>query len=233
MRSLSRQLLAMSLLTAAAAPAIADTTGIHVNGSGEIRAVPDMARVSLQVRREGEDAAALKSQLDEVTAHVLEMTRDMGIDKRLVTAAAVNIHPRYRPRDGETELDGLIATRSIEIVLEDLADVSPLINGALARGVNGVGGIQLDLSNRASLEQNALDLAVDDARDEAARVARRFSVALGAVIDVSVDQHDVRPVMMEAATARAADGGADFSAGELTIQRRIRATFEIGGSADQ
>jgi uncharacterized protein YggE len=212
-------------------PAAAEPTGIHVTGSGEVRAIPDMARVNLEVRREGEDASALKARLDEVTAGVIEMAGSMGIEKRDITAAAVSIRPRYRPSDGGTEADGLIASRLIVLVLRDLGNVGDLINGALQRGVNGIGGIELDLSNRSELERDALDLAIDDARDEALRVARRFGVTLGQVIDVSIDQHMVRPLMMEAMAARAADSGADFSPGEIRIQRNVQSTFALGTAA--
>jgi uncharacterized protein YggE len=221
----------LTLTSLVAAAAGAETSGIHVSGKGEIRTVPDMARVNLETRREGTDAAALKTELDDVTRAVLRLTREMGIEARLVTAAAVSIRPRYRHRNGETELDGLTATRTVEVILEDLGDVTRLINGALERGVNGVGGIQLDLSNRDELERQALDLAVDDARDEAQRVARRFGVALGPVLDVYVDRHEVRPVMMEAMAMKAADSAPDFSPGEITVQRNIQATFGVGEPA--
>ena len=86
-------------------------------------------------------------------------------------------------------------------------------------------------SNRSELEREALDLAIDDAKDEARRVARRFGVSLGELIDVSVDAHQVRPLMMEAMTARAADSGSDFSPGEISIQRSVRSTFALARSA--
>ncbi len=211
--------------------AAAEIMGIHVAGSGEVRAVPNMARLSLEVRREGEDAAGMKAQLDEVTTAVLELAREMGIKKRDVTAAAISIRPRYQPSDKGAQADGLIASRSIQLVLWDLDDIGALINGALKRGVNGIANIQLDLSNRSELERQALDLAIDDAKDEARRVARRFGVGLGEVIDVSVDAHQVRPLMMEAMTARAADSGSDFSPGEISVQRSVRSTFALGPSA--
>lgn len=207
--------------------ATADLQGLHVTGSGEVRAVPDMARVNLEVRREGEDASVLKAQLDEVSSEVLELARNMGIDRRDVTAAAISIRPRYRPSDQGAQVEGLTATRSIQLVLKNLADIGEVINGALERGVNGIAGIQLDLSNRSELERKALDLAIDDAKDEALRAARRFGVALGELIDASIDQHQVRPLMMEAMTARTADSGSDFSPGEISIRRSVRSTFAL------
>ena len=69
---------------------------------------------------------------------------------------------------------------------------------------------------------------LDDRRtDEALRAARRFGVALGELIDASIDPHQVRPLMMEAMTARTADSGSDFSPGEISIRRSVRSTFAL------
>ena len=54
--------------------------GIHVTGVGEVQVVPDLARISLEVRREGVDAAALKTELDTVTRAVLALTRELDVD---------------------------------------------------------------------------------------------------------------------------------------------------------
>lgn len=198
--------------------------GIHVSGVGEVRVVPDMARVTLEVRREGEDAAALKRELDAATEAVLSLTRDLDIAERDVTAAAVQIFPRYRPDDGAPA--GVIASRSVEVTVRDLEDLGALINGALERGANGVGGVQLDASNRPDLERQALDLAIDDAVHEARQMAKRFDVTLGALTDASTSSHAPQPLMMEAAAASrfAKDSVAP---GELSIRRDVQATFSI------
>ena len=140
---------------------------------------------------------------------------------------------RFRIVDSEGTLSDELGSCQVllEVILEDLGDVTRLINAALERGINGVGGIALDLSNRDELERQALDLAVDDARDEAARVARRFGVTLGPVLDVHVDRHEVRPVMMEAMAMKAADSGPDFSPGETVVRRNVQATFGVRDAA--
>lgn len=227
MRYALRPLLGALLLWPIAAPADEPPGGIHVSGIGEVRVVPDTARVTLEVRREGEDAAALKSELDEVTAAVLELARELDIPERHVTAAAVNVYPRYRPTERAPEPAGVIASRTVEVTVEDLARLGELINGALERGANGVGGVQLDASNRAELENKALDLAIDDAVDEARRIARRFDVELGRLNDASASSHPVQPLMRMEAMADRSMANESFAPGEMTIRREIRATFGI------
>jgi uncharacterized protein len=227
-----------SLLTlsglAAMGAAAEETPGIRVSGAGEVLIVPDMARVSLEVRREGEDAAALKETLDQVTARVLALTDRLKIPRRDVTAAAVNIYPRYRHHPTEEpRIDGIVAVRTVEVTLRDLTRIGDLLNQALEAGVNGVGGVALDAQNRAELERAALDLAVDEAIREARQIAGRFGVGLGPLQHASTSQHSVQPMLMEAMAVRAAPKDS-FAPGEMTIRREIQATFaiEAAGTAD-
>lgn len=203
-------------------------SGIHVSGVGEVRVVPDMARLTLEVRREGTDAARLKSELDQVTAATLDLTRELDIPERHVTAAAVSIHPRYHhPRQGEPEQDGLIASRTIEVTVEQLDLLGELINGALERGANGVRDVQLDATNRTSLEQRALKLAIDDAVQEARRMAEHFEVELGLLKNASASRNQPQPMMRMTSMAES-DGTPDsFAPGEMVIRRDVQATFGI------
>lgn len=226
-RPLALGLLGLAL---AAAPALAQQSategGIQVSGTGEVSAVPDMARVSLEVRREGRDAAALKAELDDVTAAILDLGGELDIAERDVTAAAVNIYPRYVHDDGEARTDGVIASRSIEFTVRELDRLADLINGALERGANGIGGVQLEASKRRELEREALDLAIDDAVEEARRVAQRFGVALGPLTAASTQLTVQPPRMMEAMSMRSSAPDS-FAPGELVIRQSIQATFAI------
>ncbi len=219
---------AMLLVVAAlfSTPVAAEESGIRVTGTGEVIVVPDMARVSLEARREGTDAAALKSELDDVAARVLELTDALEVARRDVTAAAVNIYPRYQIRDDQQVPAGIIASRTIEVTVRDLTRIGELINGALERGVNGIGGVQLDASNRIELERKALDLAIDDAIREARQMAERFQVGLGTLISASSSPHQAQPLMMDALSMRVA-AKESFAPGEMSIRRDVQATFAI------
>lgn len=225
----SRSLLvaALALFTALQVQA-EQAGGIHVTGVGEVQVVPDLARINLEVRREGTDAAALKTELDTVTRAVLALTRELAVDERDVTAAAVSIYPRYRHRDGESVVDGVIASRAITVTLRELDDVGELVNGALTRGVNGVNGIELDASDRTAREREALDRAIDDATRQAGQIAARFRVGLGPLINAGTAQGpQPRPMMMDAMAAAAPAARESFAPGEMTIRREISASFAI------
>lgn len=223
----SRHMALIGLFTLClACPVLAEqSSGIHVSGRGTLEIEPDMGEVVLNVRREGTRAAALKTELDRVVSAVLKLSRELGIDKRDVTASALSITPRYQRRDNESVVEGLIASRRIEITLRDLDTYGDLLNESLALGVNNTDPIRLDTTEREVLEDRSLVLAMEDARAEAAKVAAGFDVELGPVTDVQVGGHSPRP---EAMRSMAMDsGGGDFSPGVIRVERFINATFSI------
>ncbi|MFV2090638.1 MAG: SIMPL domain-containing protein, partial [Pseudomonadales bacterium] len=143
-----------------------------------------------------------------------------------VTATAVSINPRYQRRNDESVVEGLIATRTIAVTLRDLDLFGELMNKSLALGINNLDPIRLDTSNRDAKENEALELAMADARQEAARVAAGFSVILGPVINVIVGGQGPRP-QAAAMEMRMVAAGGDFSPGMIHIDRRVQATFAI------
>ena len=201
------------------------TGGIQVSGQGTLEVAPDMGRVSLHVRREGADAAELTETLNAVVADLIAMATKLGIADEDITATALSISPRYRRRGEETVADGVVASRSMELVLRDLDRFIDLMNQALSLGANNVDPIRLDTSKREALEDEALSLAMADAKAEAARVADGFGVTLGPVTSVQVGAHSPRPEAMRAMSY--ADSAPAFSTGLIRINRSLSATFAI------
>ena len=75
--------------------------GISVSGQGSIEVEPDMGRVTLHVRREGDDAKLLTESLNQVTADLIALAQQLGIEERDISATALSISPRYRRRGDE------------------------------------------------------------------------------------------------------------------------------------
>ncbi len=200
--------------------------GIHVTGRAEIAVEPDMARMTLQVSAQAADAVTVKRQIDEVTRALLKVSDAYKISRRDVTAAIVNLSPNYQYDNNRRTVEGMQGSRTISVTLRELDGYGDFMNAALETGINNISGVTLDTSKRAQLEEEALDLAIADARKRAAHVAKQFDVVLGQVLNVQVEAGHVEPRLM--AMARSADvSGGDFSGGEIDIRRDIRATFAI------
>lgn len=215
----------LSLMGCAVSPAASAAEGIHVSGKGAVETVPDMGRVHLHARREGDDPAALEHELAKVVSALLKETAAMQIDPTDVTATALRIQPRYQRRGDDMEVNGVTATRSIAITLRKLSDFPSLMQRALATGINNVDPIALDSSIRSDLEAQALDQAMADAIARADQVARGFSVTRGELVDVQVSGHSASPRM--AMQEMRADSGATMAPGVIRIENQVQTTFAI------
>lgn len=216
--------------TAVVAPAQAQTNGIHVSGQGSLEVEPDMGYVSMHVRREGSDPAELRRDIDKVVRAILKLVRNLKIAESDVTTAALSINPRYRRRDSETVVDGVIATQTILITLRDLDLFGRLLNRSLAEGVNNVDPIRLDTSRRVELENQALEVAMKDAREEAARVALGLDLRLGQALNVQVVSHSPRP-QMALMEMRSAGNSDTFNPGLIRVERNVQVTFAIDSTS--
>ena len=215
---------------AMAATGINEQQGIHVTGRAEIAAQPDMARMTLQVSAQASDAVTVKRQIDEVTRAVLKVADTFKIAGRDVTAAVVNLSPSYSYDNKRRTPTGMQGSRTISVTLRTLDSYGEFMNASLAAGINNISGVVLDTSKREQLEDQALDLAIADARKRAAHVAKQFDVALGQVTDVRVQAGYAEPRVMLTARSADASSGGDFSGGEIDIRRDIQATFAIKAS---
>ena len=226
--------LALACVTSWAMAEHRDAYGIHVTGAGEIVVVPDMATVALEIRRVGPAAPVLKKELDGIVAKVIRMARDRGVAERDITATAAQIRPNTRYEDGRQTIDGVIASRSITLIVRDLEELGIITNAALDAGVNTVGQIVLDTSRRTELEDKALDSAVRDARRLAARLAQGFGVELGRAYDVAtVGQRRVAAEGIANVMRSSAPESESISAGEITIRSEVAVSFSILGSTGQ
>lgn len=208
-------------------PAAAENgNGIRVTGRGAAEVTPDMARFSFEIVRQGRDASALKRDVDGVTAAVVALAEELGVARADINSAVIQVRPEYRYVDGRSVLEGVSASRTVQVTLTNLEHYAALSDGAIAAGVNHLQSVELDVRARSEFERAALESAVEQARADARSVANRLGLAVGRALEVTV--HDqgggVVPVPMQMAMA---EKSSDFRPGTLKIERQVSVRFEL------
>ncbi len=208
--------------------ALADTqSGLSVTGRGEVKKEPDLARFTFEVVRQGTDATALKQDVDRVTGAVVALAEKLGVKRDDITAAVIQVRPGYRHLDGRSVLEGVNVSRTVRVELTDLRRYGELTDGAIAAGVNQLQNVELDFADRTALEQQALDAAIDHAKDEAGHVAARLGMKLGRVLEVQLQDNGGGPPMpLGMAAAKVADANT-FRPGSLRIERQVQVRYEL------
>ena len=206
---------------------------ITVNGTGFAEVEPDRAslRMSIAAREATLDAAQKKAA--DVSAKVLQMTERLGVKRDKVDTTGASVRPDYRwNRDKEEqELRGYIAERQIHIEIDDLEKLGALIEGAVSAGVNQVSPPQLDSSKRKGAYREALRMAAEDARANAAELARSLDASLGAVLSINAGANAPRPPAPYAARMQAmsadSEAAASYNAADLSFNATVTVVFQL------
>lgn len=202
-------------------------SGLHVTGHGDVTKEPDLARFTFEVVRQGTDATALKQDVDRVTGAVVTLAEKLGVTRDDITAAVIQVRPEYRFLDGRSVLEGVNVSRTVRVTLKDLGHYGDLTDGAIAAGINQLQNIELDFADRSALERQALDSAIDHAKDEAAHVAQRLGMKLGRVLEVQLqDNGGAMPMPLGMAAAKMSDAGT-FRPGSLRVERQVQVRYEL------
>jgi uncharacterized protein len=206
---------------------------VSVTGEGEVKAMPDMAYVTLGVEARKPTLAEARSEVTATVERVLALTRELKIDPKLVDSSQLQVQPDYRwnEKDSKRVLLGYVVSRQIEVEVRDLERLGTLLERSVSAGVNQVGGARLDSSKRKDLERDALAKAVEDAFLDAGALARAASVRLGPVYTLSVSMAmPFQPKYMERAAMAApmADAAAEtYAPGEMKFVANVSAQYEL------
>lgn len=191
-------------------PALADeaklTRTISVTGTGEIRAIPDIATITLGVMSSAATAqealAANTKSMTEVTA----LLKQEGIDDRDVSTSNFNVSPRYDYGQGGTQapkVTGYDVSNTVTLTVRKIDALGSLLDKAVTAGSNQVYGIAFSFSKPDALLDGARTAAVADARRKADIYAAAGGFQLGDIISLAEggNYRPPMPVVMKSAMA--------------------------------
>jgi hypothetical protein len=208
---------------------------VTVNGSGEVAAQPDIARVTLGVEARKPTLAEARAEVAAAVERILGLTRSLKIDPKQVNATALQVQPEYRwnDKDRKRVLLGYFVARQVQVEVRDLDQLGPLLERAIDAGANQVGEPQLDSSRRKELEREALAKAVKDAQANAEVLARAAGVTLGPARTLNAATGMPVVPMYKASRMVMADAAAapppeqTYDAGDMKFSASVQAEFDL------
>ena len=203
---------------------------IAVAGVGSVQAKPDIASVSLGVQTQAPVARDAQSENSELMAKVIDAVKAMGIDDEDISTHGLSLRPRY-DREGQ-RVDAYVATNNVSVIVRDLDQVGEVLDAGFDAGANVAGGVQFSIADPTDSRNQAMELAVADARSRADVLAEAAGVTIVGVVSVTEDSGGYpspRPamagVMLESAAMKMAT---PIEPGELTISVWVRVVYSIG-----
>ena len=207
---------------------------LNVSGTGQVSAQPDTAIVTLGVQTEAEQASAALSENSQQMQAVIDALKKAGVAAEDIRTQVINLQPRYEqpPAPGPSSLPGTpklvgyVATNSVEVTVRKLDTLGALLDTAVQAGSNQIQNIRFEVSNPASLLDQARASAWQDAQHKAEQLASLAGAKLGVVLTISETSQTPRPVVLEAVRA-AAPAAVPVEPGTQTIQANVQVTWSL------
>ena len=187
-------------------PNATDDRTVSVRKQGEVEAEPDQALVRTSIEITGDDAATVRDDLSDRADTLGDGLLAAGLEADQITTDRFRVRDRIDRRraeqaeaageiDSEADLDEFRhyeGTHRFQLEVRDVAAVGSIVDTAIDSGADSVGRIEFTLSEerRTELREEALELALDNARAEAEFVASEVN---GTVIEAqTVDTSEGR-----------------------------------------
>lgn len=231
---ISIALLSLSSAAAISGTPLPDAPHVVVQGEGKVSVEPDSAIVTMVAMHRAADAAEAKRVVDRAVNALLDIAPRFDVEPDALSASDLSLQ-----EDVDYDDDGRrrqpvmhIATREVEVRLDDLERLGAWTDAALAAGFTRIADIRFESTRQARLREDARARAVADAREKASGLASAFGGRLGPVYSVN------SPGMVEAygygntsldsivVTGPRVDEGR-YLQPKIDVTERVTAVFEI------
>jgi uncharacterized protein YggE len=205
---------------------------IVVIGEGTASGQPDMAQVTIGVEVAGPDAQQATSEANQKMEAVLSSIREQGIAEADIQTTGFNIFvERSFDEQGQpSEEVTYRVSNNATVKVRDLEQVSTVLGTAIEAGANNIYGVTFSLTDTTTLEQEALQEAVNNASAKAQKLAEFANVELGDLVSISETIHVggiPQPLMRADALSVGMGGGPPISPGELDLVTQVQVVYSI------
>ena len=213
----------------------ADKRTVSVSGEGLHRVAPDMATVRFGVVSQARSPEDARRENESAAREALNAVRELGIDEARIRLENLRLQPwrEYNNDARRWEERGFEAARSLVVEVDDLNLLPELVARIVQSGANRLDQVSYDLRNRDLARNEALRLAIHNAREKAQLMTQTLGVELGHVRSIMEQSFDFpRPVYrlqaMEAASYDMAAADPDaYAAGEIEVRASVQLVYDL------
>ena len=202
---------------------------VVTSGEGVIQAVPDRAWVSITAESRASSPREAQRRNAETMRPVQEKLRAVGLPADAIRTIAYDLQQEWDFVNNRRVSRGFVARNTIEVRIDSIDRVGEFLEIAVESGATSVGGVRFDVKDRTKLEQEALRLAVADARRKAESVAAAGNTRIARIIRIEEQAVASRPPMPFAVTreAQIVSDAPVISAGQLELRAQVTLTAEL------
>ncbi len=160
---------------------------VTVSGAGEVSVAPDVADVVLGVSITKPTVAAAQSAAATSMAAVVAAIKKDGVVDKDITTVNLSLSPvyDYSGNGSAPRLVGQQYTNTVKVTVRDLKTVAAVVDDAVAAGATTIQGISFRLNDPKTVQVQARQLAMSDARAKADALTSAAGVSVKGVASIS------------------------------------------------
>lgn len=206
---------------------------IQVTGQAKVSETPDRVYIDIGVTTQApKSEAAAAENASRVSAVIAAVKRTASSGAQLTTTE-YSVSPNYNyPRDGGTPtLVGYTVSNVVQVRLDDLRKIGPVIDAATQAGSNNVQDIRFALRDEDVPRREALRKAALSARQDAETLAGALGLRVVRVLSVNEQSPAAVPIFPQVrqfAARMAAAPATPVEAGTIDVNATVTLTVEVG-----
>jgi uncharacterized protein len=205
---------------------------ISLIGTGEVRARPDIAIITLGVMKRAATAREALTQNNQAMAEIIAHLRQSGIEEKDIQTSNFTVNPAYQyDNQGQQppKIIGYDVSNQVTAVVRKLDALGAILDEAVSKGSNQIYGISFSIDDPRAREDEARKLAIEDATRKARLIAESAGVTLGPILNI-LEMLPSPPIPLHAKAQRmeaAADSAVPVAQGEQVVTVQVNVSWEI------
>lgn len=205
-------------------------TTLSLSATGEVKAEPDMATITLGVQTTattaGQAMAANARQMIQVVASL----RSSGLEGKDIQTSQLNLQAQYDYEQNKPpRLAGYQASNQVTITVNDLARLGQALDAVVAAGANQINGVSFGLKDPKAAEDQARLHAVKALQAKAELYAGAAGYRVGRLVNLSEGSAITpEPRFGQVVVTGVRKGAATpVEAGELDVRVDVTGLYEL------
>jgi uncharacterized protein YggE len=204
---------------------------VTVAGTGEISVAPDVADVVIGVMVQKPTVAEAQSAAATSMNAVIAAVEKNGVAAKDIVTVNLSLSPvyDYSSSGSAPKLVGQQFTNTVKVTVRNLKSVASVVDDAVAAGATTISGISFRLDDPSTVQAQARQLAMKDAKTKADALTSAAGVAVKGVAAISETTTQPTPIYYSGALdAAKASGSTPIQTGTTDIVVQVTVTYLIG-----
>lgn len=198
---------------------------ITVTGTGSVTMAPDAASITIGVNVFASTLKRARASADDTMEAVIAAVKAQGIaDKDIQTTDySVGVNQAYDNYGVPGEITGYTVSTHVTVIARDLTSLGTLLDKAVSAGANSIWGVSFFVADQTAAAKQARELAVQDAKEQAAQIAAAAGGTVGSILAISTSSGV--PGYPYYGGQGAGGGGTPIQFGTTTVTASVTITF--------